>query len=178
MKNSKKKWINFSIIAIVSFIIDVITKMIVLKNMSLGETIPVIGKVFSWHFTYNKGALFGINPTAFIPWLPTHIFFYIFSAIALIILVNFVKQISAEKDSLSFWGAALVTGGALGNLLDRIVRPADGVIDFVMVDLGFRIGPIPFDPWPIFNGADIFINIGVALLLISSFLPSAGATNE
>jgi signal peptidase II len=173
MENSKKKWITFGTVALVSFFIDFVTKMVVLSKMEVGETIPVVGEVFSYHFVYNKGALFGINPTAFITWLPTHIFFYIFSAIALFILINFVRQISMERDPLSFWGAALVTGGALGNLLDRIVRPADGVIDFLMVDLGFRLGPIPFDPWPIFNGADIFINIGVGLLLLSSFLPSS-----
>lgn len=59
------------------------------------------------------------------------------------------------------WGVALITPGALGNLFDRLVYPARGVVDFIMVDLGFP----PFNPWPIFNIADIYITVGVAIIL-------------
>jgi lipoprotein signal peptidase len=37
-----------------------------------------------------------------------------------------------------------------------------------MVNLGFRLGPIPFDPWPIFNFADIFVNLGLGLFILDA----------
>lgn len=173
MENQRKKWAIFIAIALSTFGIDYISKKIVLANIEPGETIPVIGDIFSWHLVFNKGALFGFNPSAIIPWLSNNIFFYIFSAVALVVLLNFVREVSAKRDPLSFIGASLVFGGAMGNLLDRIIRPDLGVVDFFMVNLGFKLGPIPFDPWPIFNFADIWIDIGIIALFIASFIPTS-----
>ena len=166
-----KKWLLFSLIAFTVLVLDIITKAHFLNTMQPGETIPVIGKVFSWHLTFNKGALFGLNPADFIPGISANLFFYIFTAIALGILVNYIRTMELTKEPLIlFIGLATVAGGALGNLTDRIIPSREGVVDFIMVDLGFRLGPIPFDPWPIFNVADIGITCGLTLILVGNFM--------
>ena len=63
-------------------------------------------------------------------------------------------------------GLALIVGGAVGNLIDRLLL--GHVIDFVQVYLPF-IPLAMFNPWPAFNVADSAISVGVVLLLIETF---------
>jgi signal peptidase II len=59
------------------------------------------------------------------------------------------------------WALAIILPGALGNLFDRIIHPGLGVVDFIKMDLKFW----PFNPWPVFNLADLFVTIGVGLMI-------------
>jgi lipoprotein signal peptidase len=59
------------------------------------------------------------------------------------------------------WGLALVLPGAFGNLFDRIVRPGGGVVDFI------RMGIPPDTYWFIYNVADVYITVGVGIMLFS-----------
>ena len=166
-----KKWLLFTLIALTILGVDQISKTHVMATMQPGQTISVIGDTFSWHLTFNKGALFGLQPADLIPGLSPNTFFYLFTAIALIFLLNYVRQMHLSMDPMvTLIGLATVTGGAIGNLLDRIISSRPGVVDFFMVNLGFHLGPIPFDPWPIFNVADIGITVGVGLIIIGSFI--------
>jgi signal peptidase II len=70
-----------------------------------------------------------------------------------------------HRERLLAAGLALVIGGALGNLIDRVIY--GHVVDFIQVYLPF----IPlrlFNPWPAFNVADSAITLGVILLLIET----------
>ena len=173
-----KKWLLFTLIALALLAADQISKTHVMATMEPGPTISVIGDTFSWHLTFNKGALFGLQPADLIPGLSPNTFFYIFTAIALFFLINYVRKMELIIDPVvTLIGLATVTGGAIGNLLDRVIATRPGVVDFFMVNLGFSLGPIPFDPWPIFNVADIGITVGVALIIVGSFIEAQSEKN-
>ncbi|MDD2552992.1 MAG: signal peptidase II [Desulfotomaculaceae bacterium] len=111
--------------------------------MYQGESIPVLPSVFHLTYIMNPGAAFGI--------LPNQNVLFIITAVLLIIgaLAGY-RKLPAGRNILRI-GLALVLGGALGNLLDRL--RFGKVVDF----LDFRI-------WPVFNLADTAIFIGVCLL--------------
>ncbi len=66
---------------------------------------------------------------------------------------------------------SLVVGGAIGNLIDRVLTGR--VVDFIDVSLPF-IPLAMFNPWPAFNVADSAISVGVVLLLLASFRDEPG----
>ncbi|HQC44086.1 MAG TPA: signal peptidase II [Myxococcota bacterium] len=155
------RWLLLAIVTVVGFVADLATKLWALANISLGELKPVFGNVLGWTLTYNKGALFGFNPANWIDGFPTRWFYVIFTIILVPVLVFIYSKIDHVHNRLGLWGMALLVPGAAGNFLDRVLgRP--GVVDFIRVDLGFP----PFNPWPIFNVADAFITVGIALVFI------------
>lgn len=175
-----KRWIVFGVVALVVIFLDLLTKEIVVQNISKGERISVVGDMLEWTLVYNPGAVWGINPAAHLPISET-LFFFIFATIALAILVKFASSLDFKRDKPLFISLASVAGGAIGNLVDR-ARYGE-VVDFIRVDFGFP----PFDPWPIFNIADIAITCGVIVLMLdsifvkrdgSSKLESSGEINE
>ena len=97
---------------------------------------------------YNSGAAFGIleGKTAFLS---------VFSVLVLAFLVVYTVKNAKTSGIIQKIGLGMVMGGTAGNLYDRISY--GHVIDFI------RLGFIDF---PVFNGADVFINIGVILLLM------------
>jgi signal peptidase II len=153
------RWIFFVGIAIGGFLLDWLTKLGAVHSLAYAQPVPVIGKYFQFMLVYNTGALFGLNPRTWLPGFPVNLFFYIFSAFAVVLLVLYYKSIRPEK-RLLHWGVALVMPGALGNLLDRVMHPARGVVDFL------RLGVSDTLYWPIFNLADVYITIGVILILL------------
>jgi signal peptidase II len=167
MSSNSKKWLLFSIITVIGFFIDWYTKYLASHQLHIGESVPILGKYFQLMLIYNTGALFGINPQAWFPSFQINIFFYIFSAIAIALLVIYYKSVES-KALLASWGIALIMPGALGNLFDRIIRPTQGVVDFLKLDLGFK----PFNPWPIFNMADVYITVGIMILALDMLLNS------
>jgi signal peptidase II len=120
-----------------------------MQGMKLGQTIPLWPDVF--HFTYvtNKGAAFSLfsESGGWLRWLSLIV------SLGLIALAVFTRLDRWEQAGYGF-----VLGGALGNGIDRFV--AGEVVDF----LDFRL--IRF---PVFNLADIFINVGIICLLIATF---------
>jgi signal peptidase II len=147
-------------IVIVSLVVflDQLTKWQVVQSMRLHESIPLIADNFSLTYIRNSGAAFGIlagSQAGF-----RMIFFGITSVLALILLGTIYARLSPQ-DWVGQASVALIFGGALGNLIDR-VRFGE-VIDF----LDFSISDYH---WPAFNIADSAITIGVALLIGHFFL--------
>ncbi|MBM7112046.1 signal peptidase II [Archangium primigenium] len=117
-----------------------------------------------WHFRYveNPGAAWGLFST-----LPENVrrpFFHLVSVVALGFIFSMYRQLEPGQRAAR-WALALVTGGALGNFVDRLVRGY--VIDFI--DWHWRNQPGM--RWPTFNVADVAICVGVGLLLLDSFQP-------
>jgi len=125
-------------------IIDQITKFLVLKNLQYHESIALIRGVFHLTLIVNKGAAFGIFKGGLFIFISAAIF-----AVTLIFLD--LKKKGLGDFSLYNISLALILGGALGNLMDRL--RFGYVVDF----LDFRI-------WPVFNIADTSITIGAILL--------------
>lgn len=136
---------NITIIAIIVFIVDRITKLWVVDHFFLGESVSIIPNIFHMTYILNRGAAFGMLAEK------QSLFLAIVAGLILG-LIYFRKQISNYPKWMQV-GIGLLLGGALGNAYDRWSQQA--VIDF----FDFRI-------WPIFNVADIAICLGVALIVI------------
>ena len=133
---------------------DQISKSLVKSTMTLYDVIPVIPGFFQLSYITNKGMAFGIN-------LPVGISF--FSGISLIITCFLVWILWCERKNnlLMRISLALILGGAIGNLIDRILFGE--VVDF----FDFMIGDFH---WYIFNIADSAVTVGIILMLFYSFL--------
>ncbi len=151
-----------AVVSILGFALDIGTKLWAEAALERGVHVPVLGNLLSFVLVYNKGAVFGLNPGVWMPWMPVNAVFSVFMIAAMVVVLLYYRS-SASDDRLVRWGLALVMPGALGNLYDRIVRPGTGVVDFIMVDLGVW----PADPWPVFNFADMYVTVGVGFILLS-----------
>jgi signal peptidase II len=140
-------------IALVVLGVDQWSKWLIVHKMKLYESIPVIDGFFYITSHRNRGAAFGILQNQ--QWL-----FILVTLIVVVALIYYLWKYSRESALLS-WSFALVLGGAIGNLLDR-VRLGE-VVDF----FHFIFGTYHY---PIFNVADSAIVIGVGLLLLATFL--------
>ena len=138
-------------------LIDQVTKRVVDTSMQLYQTIEILP---SFQFTYlrNEGAAFSFLSSAggWQRW-----FFIGLALTASGFICFWLKRLDrAQRFEASAW--ALVLGGALGNLIDRILYGY--VIDFLDVYYGDW-------HWPAFNVADSAITVGVAMLLLDSLRP-------
>ena len=138
--------------------LDQWTKVLTVKHFALYESQEVIPGFFNLTYLTNKGAAFGFLADVEGAW--RHYFFLTLAAVALVILV--IAWIRLRKEHPGYGPAlALIAGGAIGNVIDRVRLGA--VVDF----LDFYVGSYH---WPAFNVADSAIFVGVFLFLISNFL--------
>lgn len=147
------------IILLITVGCDQLTKKMAREQLAPGETVVLMDGAVRLHYSENHGAFLsagaGLGETAR---------FAIFTVgVAVILLILSFYLLTARE--LSVWPAvsmALVVGGGLGNLVDRVLREG-AVVDFLNVGIGpVRTG--------IFNLADVFIVAGVAFLLLWSLL--------
>jgi len=144
------KYIVF-VVFLISFAFDRVAKFFADANLLAGEVFTSPGGVFSVTKVYNTGAAFGIlqGQTAFL---------LVFSALVLLTLGIYVFRWGKKLGAAQKVSFGLILGGIAGNLFDRIFF--GHVVDFI------KLGFVDF---PVFNLADIFINLGVALLLSTLF---------
>lgn len=139
--------------------LDVLTKRWAESALLPFPPVEVLGEWLRLRLVYNRGAAFGLHLGPYSRW--------IFLAIALVAVVAIAwKARDADwRDWLRQVAAALVVGGAAGNLIDRI-RGSAGVVDFIDVGVGAL-------RWPTFNVADIGVSCGAVGLAISFWLEDA-----
>jgi signal peptidase II len=142
------------IVSLPLYLLDQVTKWLVLRFISTDEFVPVIPGFFYLVQVHNTGAAFGMFKN-------NNLFFMLLASVALILLAIFARR-GAFADAPSRFGAALLVSGVLGNLTDRILHGY--VIDFLDVILPW------YGHWPAFNVADSAICAAAALFLISGFL--------
>jgi signal peptidase II len=155
----KHKWKLFIIVSAIGLFLDWFTKYIAATKLTPYRAVSVLGEVLQFQLTFNRGFLFGFDPRQYFPGFPVTVTFIIFSILAMTLLIVYYINID-PKAQLPYWAISIIMPGALGNLFDRIIRPGQGVVDFIKFDINIP----PFDPWPIFNMADAYITIGVALV--------------
>ena len=146
-----------SIVAAV-VLLDRITKLYIQSEVGGLDVIPVIPHFFNIDHTENPGAAFGMLADSPAEWrtiLLVGISVLVMAVIA--VMLWRLPQMGAGQSALFTTGLALVFGGALGNLWDRLFRGA--VTDF----LQFYFGSYEF---PSFNAADSAITIGAGLLIL------------
>lgn len=137
-------------------LLDILTKQWVVSSLTLHYPQRVIGDVLRLTYTHNPGAAFGINIGEH-----SRLFFLGLSLVALTAL-GWMYAVTPRADLLRLVALALVCGGAIGNILDRLRYDA-GVVDFIDVGLGSH-------RFWIFNVADSAVSVGAVLLLISFYL--------
>ncbi len=139
----------YTIIAAVLIVADYITKLWAERVLTKISSIPLIENVFHLTYVENRGIAFGMFSGGRV----------VFIAVSLIVMaVLLIIVFKTPKDTRTVWlkgGASLVIAGAIGNLIERIVKGY--VVDF----FDFRL--INF---PVFNVADIAVCVGVVMLLI------------
>ena len=136
-------------IILLIIITDQLTKFIVLKNLQVGESLPIIKNVFHISLVCNKGIAFGLFSQAK---TPAFIWIFYISVIIIVFIFAFYKKFFHRGKSTQVF-LSLILGGAIGNLIDRI-------------RLGFVIDFLDFRIWPVFNIADSAITIGTVLLVL------------
>ena len=145
-------------IALLVIILDQATKQVVLAGVATGEVREVL-PFFNLVLVWNRGVSFGMFGSASVPWL--------LSGIALAVVVGLLVWLRRTDNGLVALGLALVIGGALGNVIDRIRFGA--VIDFLDFHaFGWH--------WPAFNLADSAICVGAVVLVLDGLLAPRSET--
>lgn len=144
-------------LSVVIFVIDQVSKFWFDNNLAMYQQIVVIPDYFSWTLLYNTGAAFSFLADA-AGWQR-----WFFAAVAVgvsVVLVIWLKRLKPEETWLAL-ALALVLGGALGNLVDRVVF--GHVVDFILLHWQQQ--------WyfPAFNVADMAITGGAVLLALDMF---------
>lgn len=132
-------------------VLDAITKHLAVANLGR-MPVRVLGDWLLLRLVYNPGAAFGIHAGPYSRWV-----FTVLALVALVILGVMVRQ-TAPGQRVRLVALALVCGGAVGNLVDRLRSPR-GVVDFIDVWIGsFH--------WPTFNVADMAVSCGAIALAV------------
>lgn len=149
-------------------VLDQITKWVVVSTMDLHQTVRIVGDWVCLTYILNPGGAFGVE------WGYQGAYFA--AAFIVIAWISWHLYRHGRERQLSHWALALILGGAIGNLIDRVLLGQ--VIDFVDVvffkmripafDLGFIHHPgYVMDRWPTFNVADSAVTVGVLSLLVT-----------
>lgn len=144
------KPILFVSVVVSVVVLDLLTKQFAQRALPPGEQVPVVGDYFSLLFIENPGVAFGISLGPYGQWLMIGL-----SLVALIALGAMYRQ-TAAADRRRLLAMALIWGGAIGNLADRL-RSTRGVVDFLVFQ---------YRDWqsPVFNIADVAVTAGAVLL--------------
>ena len=195
-KQDRKKWVVFAIVAALSLIADQATKIwaraelpvseIGMKagatpncdipdslvpadketpSTCIGVPVGVIDSFWHWRLSMNQGSAFGL----FSGRTGARIFLSVVGIAAVFGMLWMLRKSRADQ-SVLHWALALVAGGAVGNLIDRMYYGV--VTDFILWHLG-EFKPSPHvgagrwtHEWPVFNIADVVLVVGVGLMFI------------
>lgn len=157
---SQRGWlimIRFLLIMLLIVISDQLTKLWIVENFALHDSLPVIPGFFNLVLVHNTGAAFGM--LADLPMLWRQLFFVGVAVVAVTGLAIMQRRLGGQHPlyAASF---GLISGGAVGNVIDRMKQGS--VIDF----LDFHIKDYH---WPAFNVADSGITVGVGLFLLLQY---------
>lgn len=151
--------------AVLSVLIgDLVTKLAAQSYLLRSAGLRVVGDWVQLRLVYNPGAAFGLHVGQYSRWV-----FFVIAAVAVVVLFRMSRS-APVGDWFRQLALGLVTGGAAGNLIDRIRSPR-GVVDFLDVGIGTM-------RWPTFNVADIAVSLGAVALAISLWREDAEQTRS
>lgn len=151
----KNKYAIMVLGTLMVLVLDQLSKIAVLHHFKNRETMTLIENFLAFTYVGNDGAAFGL-------FSGYNLFFFLgVSALAISFILYFFWTIERERVVLAA-GLAMILGGALGNMLDRV--RLGFVIDFIDLHHKFTIVPFNFN-WPKFNVSDISILVGVVFFL-------------
>ena len=151
------------IIVLAIFFFDRVTKIYLLNLQENGTDIDFyITSFLNFYLIWNTGIGFGLAS------METNIYYHVLTAIIACINIGLIFFLIKSKSTYAYM-IALILGGSLGNLFDRLYYYA--VPDFI----DFHLGNFH---WFIFNVADIFITIGIIGLILLELLKKEKASNN
>ena len=155
--------LRYFVIATLILLLDQLSKWSALSNLQMGVPEPVL-PFLNWLLLFNSGAAFSFlaQGSGWQRW-----FFTILGLAACVYIVWLLRK--SQNDKLLCVALSLILGGALGNVLDRIMYGA--VVDFI--DLHYTNWH-----WPAFNIADSAICIGAALIIWGELRKSFGKSSQ
>ena len=162
---NKRMFLVAVIVGIILFF-DQLTKTLIAQNLEIGQRIPMYAGFFDLTHMRNPGAAFSFLAQS--PEWFRQPFFLISTGIAIIALLFFILY-AQEEGVLLVIAAASILGGAIGNLIDRLLYGE--VIDFLL----FYWRGLS---WPAFNVADSCITVGVVALLWASWKQAPASPQE
>jgi signal peptidase II len=148
------KYLRFAGVVALVVMLDQASKLLILRTMPLFKSIVVIPGLFSITHVHNPGGAFGFLAMNGSPW--RHWMFLAAAVIALSMILYFHHQTPKTHPYLGF-GLALIFGGAIGNLIDRL-RFGE-VVDFLDLYVAHL-------HWPTFNVADSAVTVGVGIFVL------------
>jgi signal peptidase II len=143
-------------------VLDVFTKELVLSVLEPGRFVPLVGSGVGWQLIFNPGAAFGLR-------LPP----VVFPAVTVVLVIVVIRTLREDIGMDALVAQALVVGGALGNVLDRLFRPGDGTLFG-----GYVVDFVAWGTFPRFNVADASITIGVTLFILSTLIAERAARSD
>lgn len=157
--------------------LDQFTKWLIVTYLPMYDSIPVIPGFFDIVHVRNTGAAFGFLSKS--DHAVREPFFYIVAVVAVVILGSILRRLS-QRDVLMSWVVALVGGGLVGNLIDRL--RFGNVVDFLSfhwrdaaADWRILNWSLQFRwEWPSFNVADSAITIAMILLVVNMLVFERG----
>ena len=139
---------------IICVLFDLFTKFLIQNYLFLNQSIK-INKFFDIVYVQNYGVSFGLFSREIPHWV------LVLIALLVVILILFLMIISNKNLEKNAY--FLIIAGAIGNIIDRILNSY--VVDFISLHYEMFY-------WPAFNFADIYITIGIIMLLVSFFIKS------
>jgi signal peptidase II len=138
------------VVAVLAYGADLLTKTLALRNLG-GDPVPLVGDLLQLRLVRNPGAAFSLG-TSYTPVLT------VIAVIAAVVVLVLVRRVA---DRLWAFGLGCLFGGVLGNLTDRVFREPSfmhgHVIDF-----------LELPSWPVFNVADICINVAAGVIILQA----------
>ena len=166
-----RKWVLFWVVSIISLVADQVTKIWARAELPVhpaacavpediiarkcgGLPVTVIDGFWEWRLSMNPGSAFGLFGGLGAD--VTRVLLSLVGVVAVIGMVFMLKK-SRPDQRILHWALALVAGGAVGNLIDRIYYSV--VTDFILWKYKTH-------EWPVFNIADVVLVVGVGLMFI------------
>ncbi len=149
---ARAKGVFFAAVVAGVVVVDLLTKQMVTRALPPGQPVPVVGDYVTLLFIQNPGVAFGIELGPYGQWIMVGLSF------AALMLLGTMYRTTAPQDRRRLLAMALVWGGAIGNMIDRL-RSARGVVDFLVFQ---------YQDWqsPVFNVADVAVTSGAILLAL------------
>lgn len=153
-RSVKADLLKVAVSAALSLSLDRLSKTLALQYLEMHQTRPFLPGLLSFHLTANTGAAFSLGQDN------KPLVLAVAATITVSLIAWTISRIlrAASAKPLERIGAGVLIGGAMGNLLDRLIRGS--VTDFLNFD---------FISFPIFNVADMMIDLGICLICISNF---------
>ncbi len=161
---TNKRLILLGVLALVVVALDQLAKAWIRGNLAVGDEIVLVPNVVHLSHVLNRGAAWSM--------LSGQRWLLVFVTIAVVGAILSVARGLVQKSALGAWSIGLILGGALGNLIDRVLH--GHVTDMIDMDTSLSF----VRTFPVFNLADSALTMGVILLLWLSLWPGKIKTSS